>query len=308
MNDGAPHAAARRIVARALAAADVSAVAATSRDLARSGVDALDLRRQPARLMELAFDVPARVMGGLLGLAGERLDRVVTWAGDFVRGIAGGADAERRERAAQAAAQLEDELSTLRGTGAAGLLLELAREAERAGGPSRAVVIANAIGFLSQPYEATAGLIGNAAVALARDRDLAGRVRAGRGRAADLVEEVLRHDPPVQNTRRFVARDGTVAGTTVREGDAVLVLLAAASRDPALNPEPDAFRLDRRDRRSLAFGSGAHACPGDRLAAAIARGALEALFDSVVPFERLGAPAYLPLVNVRIPAWSQRDR
>ena len=311
MNDCAPHAAARKIVARALATPDASAVAATSRALGHAAVEALDLRRQPARIMELALDVPARVMGGLLGLAGEPLDRVVDWAGDFVRGIAAGADADRRERAAQAAAQLEDALSALHRASAAGLVLDLAREAERAGGPSAAVVVANAIGFLSQPYEATAGLIGNAAVALARDRRLADRVRAEPGLMSEVVLEVLRHDPPVQNTRRFVARDGVVAGANVREGDVVLVVLAAANRDPALNSEPDAFRLDRPDRRSLSFGSGAHMCPGDLLAGAIASGALQALAQGGVPFERLGAPGYLPLLNVRIPAFgdgAQRDQ
>ncbi|MFL6199116.1 MAG: hypothetical protein ACJ76J_08070 [Thermoanaerobaculia bacterium] len=44
---------------------------------------------------------------------------------------------------------------------------------------------------------------------------------------------MLRYDPPVQNTRRFVVEDGVVAGRALKEGDAVLVLLAAANRDPA---------------------------------------------------------------------------
>jgi cytochrome P450 len=311
MNDGVPHAAARRVVAAALAAPDASAVAATSRARSRAAVEALDLGREPARIMELALDVPARVMGGLLGLAGEPLDRVVDWAGDFVRGIAAGASADRRERATPAATQLEGALSALDRSGAEGLVLDLAREAERAGGPSPAVVVANAIGFLSQPYEATAGLIGNAAVALSRDRDLADRVRADPRLVPDLLQEVLRHDPPVHNTRRFVARDGSVAGASVREGEAVLVVLAAANRDPGLNTDPDLFRLDRPDRRSVSFGSGPHACPGDRLASAIAYGVVEALVEVGFPFERLGAPGYLPLVNVRIPTFAdgpQRDQ
>ncbi len=293
MSDGPDHSAARRVVAEALATPDGLDVAARARALADAAVDTLDLRRQPARLMDLAFDVPARVMGGLLGLEGAALVAVVAWAGDFVRGIAAGADADRRERAAQAAAALEAALAS-----AGGLVRDLAREAERAGGPSPAVVAANAIGFLSQPYEATAGLIGNAVVALSRDRALRERLSAEPGLVPRLVHEVLRFDPPVQNTRRFVARDGTVAGTSVREGDTVLVVLAAASRDPALDA----------DGRHLTFGSGPHACPGDRLACAIAGGVLDALVEAGFPFEALGAPAYLPLVNVRIPRFGQRDQ
>jgi cytochrome P450 len=303
MNDGPAHGAARRIVEAALRTPRPSDVSAASRELARSRADALGLRREPSRVMELAFDVPARVMGGLLGLDARLLDRVVSWTGDFVRGIAAGADADRCERGARAAAHLEDAL-TARDHGS-GLLNELAEEAERDGGPAKAVVIANAIGFLSQPYEATAGLIGNTLVALSRDHALHGRVRSEPRLVADLVQEVLRHDPSTHNTRRFVARGGTVAGVSMEEGDAILVVLAAANRDPALNPDPEAFRLDRDDRRMVSFGSGPHACPGDRLAASIAGGAIEAILDAGVPLEGLaGARRYLPSVNVRIPVFS----
>ena len=70
-----------------------------------------------------------------------------------------------------------------------------------------------------------------------------------------LVRHVLLHDPPVHNTRRFVAEPGTVADVPVAPGDAILVVLAAAA---------------------LPFGAGGHACPGDALAAALAAGTLEA--------------------------------
>lgn len=303
MTDGPAHAVARRIVVAALAAPDPSGVTAIARGLARTQADALELRRHPQRAMQVAFDVPARVMAGLLGLTGPALDEAVGWTGDFVRGIAAGAAADRRDAGALAAARLERTLAALpRG---AGLLERLASAADQAGGPDRPNVVANAIGFLSQPYEATAGLIGNALVALSREPGLRERVRTEPARLPDLVGEVLRHDPPVQNTRRFVDRGGVVAGVAVQEGDAILVVLAAANRDPALHAEPDAFRLDRPDRRLLTFGSGPHACPGDRLAAAIACGAVEALLEADVPLEGLGdARRYLPLVNVRIPVFA----
>src|SRR5205823_10079544 len=106
--------------------------------------------------------------------------------------------------------------------------------AERAGCP-QAAAVANRVGFLTQSYEATAGLIGLTLVALARRPEL---------RARDfeaVVREVARHDAPVQNTRRFVARAVTIAGGAVAPGDTVLVVLAAANRDPSANPDPDVF-------------------------------------------------------------------
>lgn len=304
MNDGSAHASARRIVVAALGAAGSRDARESARFLARGRVEHLDLRREPSRIMELAFDLPARVMGGLLGFEDVALDRVVAWTGDFVRGTAAGADPDRCLRGARAAAALEEALTALAHSGRLGLLGELTRGEERAGGPSVAVVVANGVGFLSQPYEATAGLIGNALVALARDETLRRRIGSDRERVVDLVQEVARHDSPVQNTRRFVARDVSVAGAELRESDAILVVLAAANRDPALNPEPDVFRLERADRRLVSFGSGPHACPGDALAAAITCGVLDAVLDADVPVERLAPKGYRPSVNVRIPMFA----
>ena len=65
--------------------------------------------------------------------------------------------------------------------------------------------MANTIGYLSQAYEATAGLIGNTLVALGRHGDLRERAGAEAGFLPAVIREVVRHDPPVQNTRRFLA-------------------------------------------------------------------------------------------------------
>jgi cytochrome P450 len=120
------------------------------------------------------------------------------------------------------------------------------------------------------------------------------------------LEEVLRHDPPVQNTRRFVARDGELAGRAVAVGDTVLVVLAAANRDPALVAEPDRFDLDRADRRQLTLGAGTHACPGGALALAIAEAAVARLLANGLDLEPLATPVgYRPSANTRIPVFGE---
>jgi cytochrome P450 len=120
------------------------------------------------------------------------------------------------------------------------------------------------------------------------------------------VQEVARHDAPVQNTRRFVARPVEIEGVPLAAGDAVLLVLGAANRDPALNAEPDAFRLDRTDRRMLGFGHGAHACPGQGLACAVAAAALQTLLargDLDVDGMRRRGWHYRRSVNARIPVF-----
>jgi cytochrome P450 len=87
----------------------------------------------------------------------------------------------------------------------------------------------------------------------------------------------------------------------MREGDAILAVLAAANRDPAQNPEPDRFDPARKDRRLFTFGLGAHACPGAEIAATIAAAGVAALLDRGIDPGYLAKRAtYRPSVNVRI--------
>ncbi len=116
-----------------------------------------------------------------------------------------------------------------------------------------------------------------------------------------VIEEVLRYDPPGQNTRRYLAQHGQVAGQAMQEGDGILVVLAAANRDPALNPNPERFDMLRRDRQMFTFGAGPHACPGAMLAVLIAQAGVEQLMASGADLEQLAASVvYYSSVAVRI--------
>jgi cytochrome P450 len=178
----------------------------------------------------------------------------------------------------------------------AGVLAESGRPT-----PSRAL-LANLVGLLSQTCDATAGLLGNSLVAVMREPALRAAVRTRDGLQA-IVEETARHDPSVQNTRRFVVEPVTLAGTPLAAGDAVLVLLASANRDPAFNPEPDRFMLVRARRRMLGFGHGMHACPGQALACTLAAAGLQALLRRApdLDAQRLRGWGYRPSANARIP-------
>ena len=85
------------------------------------------------------------------------------------------------------------------------------------------------------------------------------------------------------------------------EARVALVVLAAANRDPAVNPHPERFDVGRRDRRIFTFGAGVHACPGDALAALIAQAGVEALMIFRRDLASLIKPvSYRPSANVRI--------
>jgi cytochrome P450 len=162
------------------------------------------------------------------------------------------------------------------------------------------MLIANLIGLFSQTYEATAGLIGNALLALIQNPSLHSESTP----VDDLIAEVQRFDPSVQNTRRFVATPCEIEGVSLTPGDVILVLLASANRDPQLNDHPDVFLLDRPDRRSFTFGAGRHQCPGQLLALSIASATLKEILTMKPALDRL-TWHYRPSLNGRIPLFSE---
>ncbi|TWS99678.1 cytochrome P450 [Reyranella sp. CPCC 100927] len=300
MNDGAGHCPFKQAVAATLSAVDDIRVAAVA-----------DLRAQrlvgTMALNDVVFALPAHVVGSLLGVPDDRLPQLAQWAGDFVRSIAPGADTTALARGNVAARQLlamfHDMLARARDSD--GLLARLAHDAGSVGRPAADVIVANSIGFLSQTYDATAGLIGNTLVTLARHPELQACVEADPGRVRAVVGEVLRYDPSVHNTRRFMAADTVIAGQALTAHDAVLVVLAAAGRDPAANPDPARLDLARQHIRLFTFGAGVHACPGERVAATIAQAAVTRLIATGVrPPALLDGLAYRPSGNVRIPLFA----
>ena len=183
-----------------------------------------------------------------------------------------------------------------------GLLPALARELSLAGHDDIEFVIANGIGLLWQTYDATAGLIGNPLVALARSPAVRARAASDPGHLLPFLREVSRHDPPIENTRRFIARRGHIAGQEMAEGDGILVMLAAANRDPASNPDLGRFDPDRREPRNAGFGFGAHACPGATLATTIAAcGVGQLLAHHPKLAQCTSSVTYRPSVSTRIP-------
>lgn len=298
MNDGEYHRQLKPAVASTLMSVDMAEIESQARKWARILFETLRPDQQPTMYAGFAFQLPVCVVGSLLGVADGDLPLLTHLVETFVVSLAPKASAEQIERGKNAAAHLLDLFARLIEMKAGDSLLSALGRSDM---PKHAV-LANAIGLLSQSYEATAGLIGNTLVALACEPDLLARVMVEPHLLPLIIAEVVRHDPPVQNTRRYLAADSVVAGQTMREGDAVLVVLAAANRDPHANPHPNLFDPHRANRRSFTFGLGDHACPGERLAAAITQAGIEQILASGLDLSATVANLrYRPSANTRIP-------
>ncbi|MCY1042879.1 cytochrome P450 [Corallococcus sp. bb12-1] len=273
MNDAAPY----PFVKQALADALPTVMQAVEAEGHRQAVR---LFSEPplSRLPGLALQFPVFVLGTLLGFPEESLEESARDVEAYVRSVAHPAESDM---GAMAAARLVEHVATsLRAGPRIPLALSaFAARMQHEGAPVEAL-IPNAVGLLTQAYEATAGLVGASLMAFARMPGLREQLSRGECALEDVVREAARHGSPIQNTRRFLHARATVAGQTLEAGSTVVVVLAAANRDPRVNPQPDTFLPRRSARRTFTFGVGAHACPGQALAVTMASAAVERVLAS----------------------------
>jgi cytochrome P450/ribosomal protein S18 acetylase RimI-like enzyme len=127
-------------------------------------------------------------------------------------------------------------------------------------------------------HQTTRDLIGNGMLALLQHPAQAGRVRSDPSLLPNMVEELLRYEPPVQMLPRYARQDLTLAGIHINAGEQLLLLIGAANRDPQRFTDPDSLDVTRPDATAhLSFGRGAHFCLGAALARTEAHIAISAL-------------------------------
>jgi len=138
--------------------------------------------------------------------------------------------------------------------------------------------------------EPVQNLIGNALRLLLSDDRFASSLSGGTLPVDTALEEVLWQDPPMANYAvHYPRQDLMLRGVPLREGEPVVISLAAANNDPAVKST-----LSRAGNRAhLAFSAGPHACPAQDPARLIATTAIERLLDRLPDVELAVAAADL---------------
>ncbi|MBM2576876.1 cytochrome P450 [Jannaschia sp. Os4] len=212
-----------------------------------------------------ARPLPVRVIARLLGVPEADAPSLLSWSNAMVGMYQAGRTRAMEEAAARAASEfsayLGDVLRT-RATAPRDDLISALLAVEAEGTLSRPEVVATCILLLNAGHEATVHTLGNG---------VAGLCAAGLWGAEitpALVEEVLRHDPPLHLFTRYATEEVELFGHRLARGDQVGLLLGAANRDPAAYADPARFDPARFPdaATSTSFGAGLHFCLGAPLA------------------------------------------
>ncbi|MFI8522495.1 cytochrome P450 [Streptomyces sp. NPDC085481] len=296
--DPPDHTRLRRLVSKAFTPRRVAEFAPRVQELTDRLIDGFAERGSADLIHEFAFPLPIYAICDLLGVPAEDQDDFRDWAGMMIR-HGGGPRGGVARSVKKMRGYLAELIHRKREEPGDDLISGLIKASDHGEHLTENEAAAMAFILLFAGFETTVNLIGNGVYALLRNPEQRSRLQesiaAGeRGLLETGVEELLRYDGPVElATWRFATQALTIGGQEIPAGDPVLVVLAAADRDPARFGEPDTLDLARRDNQHLGYGHGIHYCLGAPLARLEGQTALATLLTRL-PDLRLGAdPAEL---------------
>jgi cytochrome P450 len=125
----------------------------------------------------------------------------------------------------------------------------------------------------------TTDMIGSGAVQLLKHPEQLAKFKARPDLHDNAMDEILRVEPPVTQVLRSAHQDLQVDGKAIGKGNTIHMSLLGVHYDPEMNPDPQAFDIERKNIQHFAFGGGAHYCLGAGLGKAQAKIALPMLFE-----------------------------
>ncbi|HTZ73407.1 MAG TPA: cytochrome P450 [Candidatus Aquilonibacter sp.] len=233
---------------------------------------------------DLAGPLPYTVTAEMLGVPIEDAPQLKVWSQDFAEML--GNFQHNPERTAKVrcavdgmTAYFQNAIHEIRRYPREGLIQSFLNAEIDGNRFTEEEVIANTIVTMVGGQETTTNLIGNGVLTLLRNRPQFESLKSDLSFVPSAVEEMLRYEPPSQQTARIAPRDVELGGKRIRKGQAAVAVMAAGNRDPERFPEPDKFDISRADNRHLSFGWAAHFCFGAALARIEGQAAFEMLLS-----------------------------
>jgi unspecific monooxygenase len=306
--DPPDHTRLRRLVNMAFSAKAVEALRPRVQELVDELLDKIEAKGSMEAVADFAYPLPVAVICEMLGVPKEDHPSFSGWSEVLARSLDPDIlppSHETLERRAWAIRESRDYFRKLvaerRKSPGEDILSGLIAAEDEGDKLSEAELLSTCSLLLIAGHETTVNLIGNGIFRLLQHSDQLARLQANPDLAPNVVEEVLRFDPPVQFDGRICREEAEVGGHTVQPGSFTLLLLGAANRDPAVFDDPDTFDVTRDATGHMAFGYGIHFCLGAPLARIEGQIALRSLFQRFPTLHRTSdeTPAYREQITIR---------
>ena len=247
---------------------------------------------------DFALPIPSLTICELLGIPYEERDEFQALSTARFD-LFGGAGAQVFDKIGESLVYLRGVVERQRASPGPGLLGQLIRDHGDELDTEELAQLAD--GLLTGGLETSASMLALGAMVLLRDPESFALVRDEPEAVSGFVEELLRYLTVVQLAfPRFATEDMTLGGVDIAAGDALLVSLSGADRDPRLTSDPERFDPRREPTPHLAFGHGIHRCIGAELARMELRTAYPALLRRFPDLRLAGNPGDLPLRGTSI--------
>jgi len=254
-------------------------------------------------ISEFANRLPITVIASLFGIPGEKHESLHKSSQDFVDGtnpnLPGRRAAFQQTKAVKALRQyFREAIDELQKCDPSGLLTKLVI-AHREGSMTEEELVEMCVALIIGGADTTTNLMGTGLLSLLGHPSQLHEIRNNADLMKGAVEEMLRHESPVQqSTFRVTTKALTIGGVEIPEGQSVIAIIGSANRDPDKFSDPDRFDIHRKPLGHYAFGGGIHFCIGAALARIEATVALTSLItelpDLRLAKENLNWTAKLP--------------
>ncbi|MFI9584295.1 cytochrome P450 [Streptomyces sp. NPDC052236] len=274
-SDGPAHQRHRAPLNRGLSAARIAALTPYAAERAEALIDGFAPDGRVELMGAYARQLPGQVIGRLLGLDPADVPAAVYGGYRAEELLFRPLDPDEHVRAAEDVvalhklldAYIRDRRATPRDDLCSGLVTALAPGSDELTLDQRHELVSSLQNLLIAGHLTTTALIGTTLLHLLRDRSQWELICADPELIPAAVEEAARYDTAVQGFRRTTTQPVTIAGTKLPAGATVFVAYGSANRDESRYDRPDVFDIMRPvSRQHVAFGHGAHGCPGSQLA------------------------------------------
>ncbi|AZS73242.1 cytochrome P450 [Streptomyces lydicus] len=270
-NDAPDHTRLRRLVSRAFTARKITDLRPRVEQIADELLTRLPEHAEDGvvdLIKHFAYPLPITVICELVGIAEADRPQWRKWGADLVS-----LHPERLSTSFPAMIEhIHELIRERRGALTDDLLSELIRTHDDDGGRlSDVEMVTMILTVVLAGHETTAHLIGNGTAALLTHPDQLRLLKDDPALLPRAVHELLRWCGPVHMTQmRFASEDVDIAGTQIRKGDAVQLILVSANFDPRHYTDPERLDLTRHPaghaENHVGFGHGMHYCLGATLA------------------------------------------